>query len=189
MAALHAVIFNDPIADPVADRFTAGADSEQTVFVPAGDPSSAAEAAKTLLEDDGVRRIEVCGALGSQAAVAVLEATGDRIPVGVCTFGIESLRSAAAFDAKIGEGNRVSVAALYVSRGADPVADRVVTERGIVRMLFVPVSDESAAAGESRRLIDEEQVDLVELYRGIGLASTAHVIKEVAGEVPVGSTA
>lgn len=189
MSASDAVIFNDPLADPVTDRFSAGANSDQTVFVPAGDPDSAARAANVLVEEDGVQRIEVCGALGSQAAAAVLRATVDPIPVGVCTFGIESLNRAAAFDQKIGEGNQVSVAVLYVSRGADPDVDRVVTERGMVRMLFVPIADESAAAGVASRLVDKDGVDLVELYRGIGIGATAEVIKEIARHVPVGSTA
>ncbi|MQA08718.1 MAG: hypothetical protein GEU98_09250 [Pseudonocardiaceae bacterium] len=188
MANLHAVIFNDPIAGPVIDPFARGNDFDRTVFVPAADEKSAAKLASSL-ENDGVQRIEVCGALGPRTAAAVLEATGNRISVGVCTFGIESIAGAATFDQKISGGNQVAVAILYVSKGANPVADRVVIERGVVRMIFVPVPHESAAASEATALVDSEKVDLVELYRGIGQTATAQVIDAIADRIPIGSTA
>lgn len=102
-------------------------------------------------------------------------------------FGVESVTTAAAFKARAEQGDSIVAAFIFLEDGADPAADRVVTEPGSARTLFVPVPDESAAARVAADLVDYDGVELIELYRGIGPVATAKVIEAVHGRVPVGS--
>lgn len=186
---VEAVLFNAPFADPIADRLRQEKDSVRRIFVPVGDSSTAAATAVDLLKEEQVSRIEVCGALGLRTGAAVLEATGERVPVEVCTFGIESLESALEFDRKITSGNSVSVAMLFVLPGSDPHADSITIERGNVRMLFIPVPRQGVFRVVAENLAKTGSADLVELYCGITKNAAAQVIDAIGATVPVGSTA
>lgn len=186
---VEAVLFNDPLADPVADRLIRDKGGVRRIFVPVGDSDTAAATATELLVEEQVSRIEVCGALGLRTGAAVVEATGERIPVEVCTFGIESLESALEFDQKIASGGSVTVAMMFVLPGSDSQSDSIVTERGNLRMLFVPVPDPDASREVAESLANTGSADLVELYCGISKYATAKVIDAIAATVPVGSTA
>lgn len=186
---VEAVLFNDPLADPVVDRLRRDKGGVQRIFVPVGDSDTAAATATALLAEEQVTRIEVCGALGMSTGAAVLQATDERVPVEVCTFGIESLESALEFDRKIASGDSVTVAMLFVLPGAEPESDSIIKERGSLRMFFVPVPDQDASREVAERLANNGSADLVELYCGIGKNATAQVIDAIAATVPVGSTA
>lgn len=186
MRSDEAIMYSEAGSDPGAGTFVTEFGDSRTTFVPVPSGAVAAEVAKELT-DNGVQRIELCGALGPAAAAEVLRAIDRRIPVGVCTFGIESIDGAARFDTKLKQGNTMTVALLFLAGGSDPVDDRVVTESGIVRMLFVPVPDESELARIADDLVRRDHVDLVELYRGIGQEGTATVLEAMDATVPVGS--
>ena len=52
------------------------------------------EAANTKsLVDEGVKFIELCGGFGPVGTAKVLEAVGDKVPVGSVSYGIESMES------------------------------------------------------------------------------------------------
>jgi hypothetical protein len=78
-----------------------------------------------------------------------------------------------------------SWAYLYGQPGADPVADRVVLDRGGQRTSLVPVPDESLAASVAVELV-EDGVELIELCGGFSVQETARVVEAVGGRVPVG---
>jgi hypothetical protein len=180
-----AVIYAEPGADRERIERT-GRDGTRTTFLAIHDPNAAGEAARALA-DQGVQTIELCGGMGLRPARSVIDAVGGRVPVGVCTFGVEAVTGAAEFKARAERGERLVAAFLYLEAGADPKADRVLTEPGTARTLFVPVPDESAAAGVASSLVHDDGVQLVELYRGIGPKTTAEVIDAVGDQVPVGS--
>ena len=57
---------------------------------------NAAGAAARQLVDDGVELIELCGAFGPAGTAAVVEAVGDRVPVGGVYYGGEATTGLAA---------------------------------------------------------------------------------------------
>jgi len=163
-----------------------GRDGTRTMFVAVPDPSSVVEVACELA-DQGIHLIELCGGMGLRPARSVLEAVGGRVAVGVCTFGLEAVTAAAAFKARAERGEPLVGAFLYLEDGADPTTDRVVSEPANVRTLFVPVPDQSAAAAVASALVDNDGVEIIELYRGIGPTAAAEVIDAVGDRIPVGS--
>lgn len=79
-----------------------------------------------------------------------------------------------------------SWAYIYEHPETDSVADRTVIERAGQRTLLVPVSSPAEAPRVARQLVDEDGVGLVELCGGFSLVDAARVVKELAGDVPVG---
>jgi predicted polyphosphate/ATP-dependent NAD kinase len=59
-------------------------------------PVRDAPAAARQLVDDGAELIELCGAFGSAGTAAVVEAVGDRVPVGGVYYGGEATAGLAA---------------------------------------------------------------------------------------------
>lgn len=80
----------------------------------------------------------------------------------------------------------ITWAFIYGHPGTDPGTDRVVIEREGSRTLLVPVADESKAAELALRLIEDENVELIELCGGFSTADATRVIEAVGGRAPVG---
>lgn len=59
---------------------------------------SAPEVARQLLSE-GAELIELCGGFPLTAAAHVVEAVGDRVPVGHVTFAVDAVPGAAAYSA------------------------------------------------------------------------------------------
>lgn len=186
MPSIEAIIYAEPGTDPAVDRIVSSAGDHTTIFVAVPDHAVPDEVARGLV-DGGVQAIEVCGGMGPLPAAKVIEAVGDRVPVGLVNFGVESVTSAAEFKARAERGDALVGAFIYLQDGADPQRDRVVSEPGSMRTLFVPVPDESSAPVVAAELVDSDGVELIELYRGIGPVTTAKVIEAVGARVPVGS--
>ncbi|MFE0020330.1 DUF6506 family protein [Amycolatopsis sp. NPDC059021] len=185
MTTVEAIIYNQPGAHSVEDRTVLDIKDSRTIFVPVeGDDAVAGVAAD--LVGEGVRRIELCGALGPRAFAKVRAGVNDEVPVGVCTFGVESVAGANAFEARLMSGERVSVALLFLAEGANPETDEVTTESGTALIRFIPVPDQAAAAEVGCGLVRDATADLVELYRGIGPAPAAEILAAAEGRTPVG---
>jgi len=95
-----AYIYEHPGADPHADRSVLDRDGQRSLMVPVPDPGQAPAVAARLIDDDGVELIELCGGFPLVDAARVVEAVGDRVPVGHVTFAVEAIRSAAAYNAQ-----------------------------------------------------------------------------------------
>jgi hypothetical protein len=104
-----AFIYVAPGADPVADRTVLERDGVRNVLVPVPDPSMTPEVAVELV-DEGARLIEVCGVHGLPGAAKVIEAVGDRAPVGVVTFGPEAIEGLTSFRARFAESQAARAA-------------------------------------------------------------------------------
>lgn len=102
MSMSWAYIYEQPEADPVADRFVIERAGVRTTLVPVPDESAAAQVASELV-DQGVQLIELCGGFTVLDAARVIEAVAARVPVGHVTFGLESVTAAAAYNAQFEE--------------------------------------------------------------------------------------
>lgn len=182
----EAILYNAWGVDPVDDRTVCETPEGRVFFVPVSGQDAAAAAAAGLV-DEGVRRIELCGALGPRALARVRPAVGGQVPVGVCMFGVESVAGAVAFEQRLLDGQGVDVALLYLAGGADPSTGEVTVQRGPARLRFVPVSEAAEVAGVAASLAHDRGVDLIELYREIGPETAGEAIDAVAGAAPVGS--
>ncbi|HEX5598280.1 MAG TPA: DUF6506 family protein [Micromonosporaceae bacterium] len=96
MTVSWAYIFEQPGADPAADRVVIDGGGQRTFLVPVPEPSMAAQAASALLKE-GVELIELCGGFNLATAAEVVTAVGNRVPVGHVTFAVDSVRGAAAY--------------------------------------------------------------------------------------------
>lgn len=186
MADNVAVIYGETGTDPATDRIVRERGDTRTTFVAMPEEALAGPIAVELV-DEGVQSIELCGGMGPVPAARVIEAVGHRVPVGLVTFGVESAAGAAAFNTRSEEGEPTVAAFIFPEDGADPAVDRVVTEPGSVRTIFVPVPDERAAARVAAELVENDGVGLIELYRGIGPVGAAALIEAVGAKVPVGT--
>ena len=65
------------------------------MMVGAKDYDDAVNIAKNLVEE-GIQLIELCGGYGPVGAAKIIEAVGDKIPVGLVSFGSESAGKLAA---------------------------------------------------------------------------------------------
>lgn len=79
----------------------------------------------------------------------------------------------------------VDAGATIVEDGADPVAGRTEVTHAGARTHFVPVPTAADAAAAAAAIADE--VQLIELYDGIGPAAAALVVEAVGARIPVGS--
>jgi Family of unknown function (DUF6506) len=96
MSQTWAFIYVAPETDPTTDRFVIDRGGIRNVLVPVPDASMSPEVAVQLV-DEGAQLIELCGGHGLAAAGKVVEAVGDRAPVGVVTFGPEAAGGLTAF--------------------------------------------------------------------------------------------
>jgi hypothetical protein len=81
--------------DPATDRAVIQRGGLTTTIVAVPDRESAVQVAIELVEG-GAQSIELCGAFGPTATAQVLQAVGDRVPVGSVTYGVESVPALAA---------------------------------------------------------------------------------------------
>jgi hypothetical protein len=81
--------------DPAVDRAVIEHGGLTTTIVAVPDRAAAARVAVELV-DAGAQSIELCGGFGSAVAAQVIEAVGDRVPVGSVTYGAESVPGLAA---------------------------------------------------------------------------------------------
>jgi hypothetical protein len=88
--------------DPAVDRAVIECGGLKTTIVAVPDKEAARGVAAELV-DAGAQSIELCGAFGSSGAASVIEAVGDRVPVGVVGYGPEAIPGLAALFAPTGE--------------------------------------------------------------------------------------
>jgi hypothetical protein len=81
--------------DPAVDRAVIQRGGLTTTIVAVPDRQSAVQVALELV-DGGAQSIELCGAFGPTTTAQVLQAVGDRAPVGSVTYGMESVPALAA---------------------------------------------------------------------------------------------
>jgi ABC-type enterobactin transport system permease subunit len=79
------------VADPRA--------GQRTILVPVPAPAAAPEVARALLDAEGVRLIELCGAFTLADAANVAKAVEGKVPVGHVTFAVDSVPGTAALAA------------------------------------------------------------------------------------------
>ena len=98
MTATWAYIYEQPEADPLADRHVIDRGGQRTILVPVPDAAQAPGMALELIAE-GVQLIELCGGFTLPAAARVVEAVDGRVPVGHVTFAVDSTTGAAAYSA------------------------------------------------------------------------------------------
>lgn len=106
-----AYIYEHAGTDPVGDRFELDRDGQRSLMVPVPDAAVAPAVATHLVDAEDVTLVELCGGFPLVAAARVVEAVGDRVPVGHVTFAVEAIRSAAAYNAEAeaaGSGSSVA---------------------------------------------------------------------------------
>lgn len=81
--------------DPAVDRAVIQHGGLRTTIVAVPDRESAVQVAIDLVKS-GAQSIELCGAFGPTTTAQVLQAVGDRVPVGSVTYGVESVPALAA---------------------------------------------------------------------------------------------
>ena len=81
-----AFLYVEDGADPVTDRVVSEPAGGRTLFVPVPDQSAAAAVASALVDHDGVEIIELYRGIGPAAAAEVIDAVGDRVPVGAVLY-------------------------------------------------------------------------------------------------------
>ena len=84
-----AFIFVVPGADSTKHRARLATPNLDTFIVGVKDFDDAVDTAKRLVAD-GVQLIELCGGFGPVGTARVIEAVGDKIPVGSVGYGVES---------------------------------------------------------------------------------------------------
>lgn len=97
MAVSWAYIYEHPDTDPVADRTVIDRAGQRTILVPVPSADDAPDAARRLVDEDGVALIELCGGLTLADAARVADAVQGRVPVGHVAFAVDSVRGAAAY--------------------------------------------------------------------------------------------
>jgi Family of unknown function (DUF6506) len=102
MTPTWAFIYVAPDTDPETDRVVIDRGGIRNVLVPVPEPSASPDIAVQLV-DEGATLIELCGVHGLPWAAKVIEAVGDRAPVGVVTFGPEAIAGLTAFRAQFEE--------------------------------------------------------------------------------------
>jgi len=84
-----AFIFVVPDADSTEHRARLTTPTLDTFIVGVKDFDDAVDTAKRLVAD-GVQLIELCAGFGPVGTARVIEAVGDKIPVGSVSYGVES---------------------------------------------------------------------------------------------------
>ena len=91
----YAFLICFPGSDSKKHRAVIETPTLSATVVVAKDFDDAANVAKSLVED-GVQLIDLCGAYGPVGAAKIVEAVGNKIPVGSVNYGIESTEKLAA---------------------------------------------------------------------------------------------
>jgi hypothetical protein len=94
MLSKYGYIFFSPDADPKMHRIIMESGGLTTIIVAVPDPSMAPQVAAEMVAG-GVELIELCGIFGPIWTAKVIEATGNRVPVGAVAYGVESIASLA----------------------------------------------------------------------------------------------
>lgn len=94
-----AYLYEHPGADPVADRHVLDREGQRTLLVPVARAAQAPGVAVSLVEEDRVGLIELCGGFPLVDAARVVEVVAGRVPVGHVTFAVDSVPAAAAYNA------------------------------------------------------------------------------------------
>jgi hypothetical protein len=81
--------------DPAVDRAVIEHGGLTTTIVAVPDRAAAVRVAIELV-DAGAQSIELCGGFGSAVTTLVIEAVGERVPVGAVSYGVESIPRLAA---------------------------------------------------------------------------------------------
>jgi hypothetical protein len=82
--------------DPAVDRAVIERGGLTTTIVAVPDRATAAQVAVELV-DGGAQAIELCGGFSTLGTAKVIEAVGDRVPVGSVSYGMEFAPAVAAF--------------------------------------------------------------------------------------------
>jgi Family of unknown function (DUF6506) len=102
-----AIIYHAEDADPAVDRVVSERGGKRTTFVAVPGTDVIARVARGLV-DEGAEQIELCGGLGPVPAAQVIEAVGEKVPVGAVLFGVESVTGTAdykaRFEARVAQG-------------------------------------------------------------------------------------
>lgn len=168
-----------------ADRIVRDSRSGRQTIVAIDKPETLPEVA-TRLAEEGVRLIELCGGISPVWRHKVAAAVGGKALVSSVTFGIESLPSAAAYNAAYLAGKVQKEAFIILEPDANANRDHFGIENETQKTTFVPVPDDDTAA----RIADElcrDGVALIELYGGFTTQGIAKVIEAVNGRAPVGA--
>src|SRR5262245_40602402 len=123
-----AVIYESPRARPEGESVEIDTGQSKVVVVTVPDTSHVIAWALKLVAE-GVRRIELCGAMSPIWRDKVSQALNDAVPVSSVTFGFESLRLAAAFSFDFEAGKDMKEAYIIKLPGADAGRDRIVQKR------------------------------------------------------------
>ena len=83
-------IVTGPGLDPARHRQHLRSDTFEMVTVGVTSPAEALSVARELV-DEGVQLIELCGGFGPVWTARVIDAIGDRIPVGCVAYGPEAV--------------------------------------------------------------------------------------------------
>ncbi|MEJ8280843.1 DUF6506 family protein [Pseudonocardia spirodelae] len=86
MTEIRAHVFLHPGTDPALDRTELDREGRRTLLVAVPDVLDAPLVARALVEDEGVRLIELCGSFGPVDVARVLEEVGEAATVGHTTF-------------------------------------------------------------------------------------------------------
>jgi 2-keto-3-deoxy-6-phosphogluconate aldolase len=81
--------------DPQVHRAVIERGGLKTTIVAVPDEEAAVRVAVELV-DAGAQSIELCGAFRSTTTAGVIEAVGDRVPVGSVSYGVEAIPGLAA---------------------------------------------------------------------------------------------
>ena len=90
----YAFLFVFPDADSKKHRAVVETPTFSTTIVGTKDFDDAVNVAKSLVAD-GVQFIDLCGGYGPAGTAKIVEAVGDKIPVGSVNYGIESVEKLA----------------------------------------------------------------------------------------------
>jgi predicted polyphosphate/ATP-dependent NAD kinase len=169
-----------PGTDASGERIDRERDGQRRpiVFVP--DESVAPKVAAELVAE-GIELIELYGGFGPTTASAVSAAIGVRVPVGLVTFGMESLVAAAAAHAARRAGRPTHWGLL----DDGTAGEQIVREQARHRWTAVELSDPSDAPRAAADLV-RAGVELIEMPGGFETTTVAEVITAVERKVPVG---
>jgi Family of unknown function (DUF6506) len=81
--------------DPQVDRAVIEHGGLKTTIVAVPDEDATVQVAVELV-DAGAQSIELCGAFQASTTARVIEAVGDRVPVGSVSYGVEAIPGLAA---------------------------------------------------------------------------------------------
>lgn len=163
-------LFLEPNSDPARDREViehTGGGSTLVIWAP--DAESAAEAAKTAVDEHGVRLIELYRGFGLRSAARVVETVVPRAPVAKASFD-----PGAAVPAKITRS-----ASIYHSDHEE----RIVREHGDGWTAVVGTSVERMP--EVAEQLVAEGAELIEICGGTELTAAAAVHAKLGDQVPV----